>query len=161
MANQPTELHYKSPPDFDGNQEKFDQWIAQCGLYLLGNHQLYDDNTKKITFILSCMNTGEANYWMQDYLQHYYNTDDNTPVDRHNKGYVETYNQFTARLQTAFSPADEPAFTRQALRMMKQGNLPIEEFNANFRITTAKARVNDDTQLIEYYKHAIDKDIAF
>jgi hypothetical protein len=45
--------------------------------------------------------------------------------------------------------------------MMKQGNSPIEEFNANFCITTAKARVNNDTQLIEYYKHAIDKDIAF
>jgi hypothetical protein len=45
--------------------------------------------------------------------------------------------------------------------MMKQGNSPIEEFNANFHITAAKARVNNDTQLIEYYKHAIDKDIAF
>jgi hypothetical protein len=45
--------------------------------------------------------------------------------------------------------------------MMKQGNLPIEELNANFHITAAKARVNDDTQLIKYYKHAINKDIAF
>jgi hypothetical protein len=45
--------------------------------------------------------------------------------------------------------------------MMKQGNLPIEEFNTNFCITAAKARVNDDTQLIKYYKHAINKDISF
>jgi IS1 family transposase len=112
MANRPTELHYKSPPDFDGNREKFDQWIAQCGLYLLGNHQLYDNDMKKITFILSCMNTGEANYWMQDYLRHYYNTEDNILVHGYNEGYVETHNQFMTRLQTAFSPADEPAFTR-------------------------------------------------
>ena len=51
------------PMPFNGSQDKLDDYLAQCKLYLALQVKEYPDNIHKILFILSYMKEGTAAPW--------------------------------------------------------------------------------------------------
>jgi len=59
----PVELCIGSPEAFDGSYEKATQWLNSILFYLTVNEEVYNTDTKKITFALSYMTKGPALTW--------------------------------------------------------------------------------------------------
>jgi hypothetical protein len=67
MATQPPPslLKLGKPEKFNGNMRKTDTFLTQCKLYLGNNDGIYDNDKKKISYILSMMEGGTAGDWAQ------------------------------------------------------------------------------------------------
>ena len=73
MSNQPaittstkiTEIHIRTPDEYNGKPEMSQAWMDSIHLYLLINSALYHDDDRKITFALSYMKKGTAATWAE------------------------------------------------------------------------------------------------
>jgi hypothetical protein len=59
-ANGPKELNLNKPNTFDGNREGFKKFLQDVKVYMDINHETYNNDLRKIAFILSFMTTGAA-----------------------------------------------------------------------------------------------------
>ena len=57
------------PKAFDGSRDKFGKFLQTTEIYLSINKKVYDDDLKKIGFILSFMTKGQAEAWANQYVE--------------------------------------------------------------------------------------------
>jgi hypothetical protein len=57
------------PTPFTGKQSDFILFMQDVYVYLKVNQPTYNDNEKKISFILSCLAGGDAAVWKQQFIQ--------------------------------------------------------------------------------------------
>ena len=76
-----------------------------CLAHLIINKEAYNSEEKKIGFILSLMNEGEAGAWKEQFIQAAYNTAtiDDTPMT------FGTFDDFLCDLKATFQPHNGPA----------------------------------------------------
>ena len=63
-----TELKLSPPKPFTGKREEPDDFIQDVYLYLIVNSNTYNTNKKKIGYMLSFMNNGDAKSWKAQFL---------------------------------------------------------------------------------------------
>ena len=57
------------PKAFDGSRDKFRKFLQTAEIYLGINKKVYDDDLKKIGFILSFMTEGQAEAWANQFVE--------------------------------------------------------------------------------------------
>ena len=57
------------PKVFDGSRDKFKKFLQTTEIYLGINKKVYDDDLKKIGFILSFMTEGQAEAWADQFVK--------------------------------------------------------------------------------------------
>ena len=60
-----TEIKLNQPKPFTGKREDLKKFLQDTNLYLLVNNKVYDTDVKKIVFVLSFMNEGDAASWKE------------------------------------------------------------------------------------------------
>ena len=68
-ATETKEIKLNPPKAFDINRDKFRKFLQDAELYLAINHKTYDDDLKKIGFILSFMTEGQAAAWGDQFME--------------------------------------------------------------------------------------------
>jgi Domain of unknown function (DUF4939) len=71
-TNSSKELNLSEPNTFDGNREGFKKFLQDIEVYMDVNHETYNNDLKKITFILSFMMTGAAATWKGQFIKEVY-----------------------------------------------------------------------------------------
>jgi hypothetical protein len=99
---------------FTGKQNEFVLFMQDIYIYLKVNRNIYDNDDKKISFILSYLTGGDAAIWKQQLIQ--------TKIEEHEQDKTKepdwgTYTGFVEALKETFQPYDEPA---EALNDMKK-----------------------------------------
>ena len=64
-----TELKLSPPKPFTGKREELDNFIQDVYLYLDVNSDTYNTDKKKIGYMLSFMNSGDAKSWKAQFLR--------------------------------------------------------------------------------------------
>jgi hypothetical protein len=59
-TNGSKELNLNKPKPFDGNQDSFKKFLQNVEVYMDVNHEMYNNDLRKIAFILSFMATKSA-----------------------------------------------------------------------------------------------------
>jgi hypothetical protein len=59
-VNRTQELNLNKPEAFDGNQDGFKKFLQNVEVYMDVNHKMYNNNLRKIVFVLSFMATGST-----------------------------------------------------------------------------------------------------
>ena len=59
----PIKLQIGTPKAYGGSLETSRQWLNTVQLYLLVNENVYNNDDKKIVFVLSCITKGSALTW--------------------------------------------------------------------------------------------------
>jgi hypothetical protein len=59
-TNGAKELNLNKPKAFDGNRNNFKDFLQNVEVYMDVNHEIYNNNLRKIAFVLSFMTTGAA-----------------------------------------------------------------------------------------------------
>jgi hypothetical protein len=59
-ANRSKELSLNKPKAFNGNRDGFKEFLQNVEVYMDVKHETYNNNLKKIVFVLFFMTTGSA-----------------------------------------------------------------------------------------------------
>ena len=67
-----------------------------------------------------------------------------------------SYKEFLENVHKAFATADIEGDTTATLRQLRQGNGTIDNYISQFRILSGRAKITDNTTLIEYFMEGLN-----
>jgi hypothetical protein len=140
MTTTAKEVKLRAPTDFHGARELTTKFLQEVEMYMRANVEIYNTEEKKVLFALSFMNGGVAGSWKQGKTAAYLNT-----------GNFGTFDEFKQAVKTAFTPIDDEGVAKTELRTLRQGDMRIEEYIAQFTIISARTGLTEDSALIEYF----------
>src|SRR5271163_4828931 len=105
------EIRINLPKAFSGKQTEFKQFIQDCLVYTTINKSVYDHDDKKIAFVLSFMNEGDAAAWKEEYID--------VAINSEGEITFGTFDDFKTRLVKAFAPYDAPGDALEEMRRMR------------------------------------------
>jgi Retrotransposon gag protein len=114
------------------------------------NHKMYNNDLRKIVFVLSFMTTGSAATWKAQFIEEAYaNPTPANPNDR-----LGTYTQFRKDLIKAFSMFDSVGDALDKLRSLrKKKTESIDKHIAKFKMLATELKIDTTNPLsIELFK---------
>ena len=153
VTNGAKEIALNKPNSFNGDREKFKEFLQSVEVYMDVNHEVYQSDLIKIAFVLSFMNSGPAATWKYQFIDEKLKLPPLTnPNDK-----LRQYANFRKDLVDAFSMFDsvgDALDKLQALRM-KMGS-SIDKHIARFKLLAAAAEINPNHALtIELFKETL------
>jgi hypothetical protein len=115
---------------FTGKRSDFILFMQDVYVYLKVNRLIYNDDKKKISFILSYLADGDAAVWKQQFIQTKIEESEEAKTNEPN---WETYKEFVDALKKTFQPYDEPAEALKDIKKLRLGDSSIMEHNSRFR----------------------------
>jgi hypothetical protein len=114
------------------------------------NRHIYDDDEKKIGFILFYLNNKEAAQWQEAW------------IERKTRGgliWFSSFDDFIAKLNTAFNLVDAVGDAIHKLRTLKQGTRSAEEMVTEFNLFCSQAGImqSGDVTLINLFQPTLNK----
>ena len=131
VSNGAKEIALNKPEPFNGDWEKFKEFLQSVEVYMDVNHEVYKSNLIKIAFVLSFMNSGLATTWKYQSIDE--KLKQPLPANPNNK--LRQYANFRKDLVDAFSMFDSVGNALDelwALRM-KMGS-SVDEHIARFKL---------------------------
>ena len=104
----------KPPKDFDGDKAKFKTWLRMVEAYLQANKNMFPDNTKRINYILSTINIGNATRWAEHFLDMHTSTSNPTIKVYNGKTKLQGGSQCTRSLDRL---CDQPTLLKPETQM--------------------------------------------
>jgi hypothetical protein len=137
---------------FTGKQNEFILIMQDIYIYLRGNQYIYDNNDKKISFILSYLTGGDPAIWKQQFIQ--------TKIEEHEWEKTKEpnwakYKDFVEALKKTFQPYDKPAKALEDMKKVCLGDNSIMEHNSRFRLLVSQTEMTDSPVLINLYREML------
>jgi len=145
------ELCINLPKPFDGNRSKLQRFTQDCAVYLMINQKVYDDDDKKIAFVLSLLESGEPAMWKEQFIR---SCMDGDSID------FPMYEEFMAAFKKAFKDVDQVNEALNKLGRLRQGNKGAKEHTTTFRLLVGKAGISSEKNpnhrvLIDLYQKSL------
>jgi Ty3 transposon capsid-like protein len=152
-VNRTKELNLNKPEAFDGNRDGFKKFLQNVEVYMDVNHKTYNNNLRKIVFVLSFMATGSAATWKTQFIKEAYTR----PAPPNPNDRLGTYTQFRKDLMEAFSMFDSVEDALDELQSLrKKKNKSIDEHIAKFKMLATKSKIDTTNPLsIELFKETL------
>jgi hypothetical protein len=127
------ELRINPPSSFSGKRSEFPAFVDDYRIYLKTNGEHYDNDDKKIAFVLSFFDKGEAAQWKNSFIADKTNND----------GEIEfrTWKEFRDHLEEDFREVDEKGEALYQLQHLQQGSRTAEDLASEFKILAHKAKL--------------------
>jgi hypothetical protein len=140
------------PKPFNGKRSDFVLFMQDVFVYLKVNKAIYNDDEKKISFILSYLADGDAAVWKQQFIQ--------TKIEEGLEANNEdpdwgSYNDFLDALKKTFQPYDEPAEALEDMKKLRLGDGSITEHNSKFRLLVSQTGMKDSPALTDLYRETL------
>jgi hypothetical protein len=133
---------------FTGKWTDFILFMQNVYVYLKVNKATYDNDDKKISFILSYLTGGDAAVWKQQFIQTKIEESEEAKTDEPNWG---TYKKFVEALKKTFQPYDEPGEALEEMKKLRLGDGSITEHNSRFRLLVSQIGMKDSLALTDLY----------
>jgi Ty3 transposon capsid-like protein/Zinc knuckle len=137
---------------FTGKRSDFILFMQDVFVYLKVNKATYDNDDKKISFILSYLAGGDAAVWKQQFIQMKIEESKEAKTDEPNWG---TYKEFVEALKKTFQPYNEPAEALEDIKKLRLGDGSITEHNSKFRLLVSQTGMKDSLALMDLYRETL------
>jgi Retrotransposon gag protein len=137
---------------FNGKRSDFVLFMQDVFVYLKVNKAIYNDDKKKISFILSYLADGDAAVWKQQFIQTKIEEGLEANNDDPDWG---SYNDFLDALKKTFQPYDEPAEALEDMKKLRLGDGSITEHNSRFRLLVSQTGMKDSPALTDLYRETL------
>jgi Domain of unknown function (DUF4939) len=153
LVTGPKELNLKKPKVFDGNRDGFKEFLQNIEVYMDINHETYNNNLRKIAFVLSFMTAGAATTWKAQFINNAYAK----PIPTNPNNRLRTYTQFRKDLTEVFSLFDSVGDALDELRSLrKKKTESIDKHIAKFKMLAAESKIDTMNPLsIELFKKTL------
>ena len=146
----PIELRIGTPEAYDDSFKTSRQWLNTIQLYLLINEDVYNNNDKKITFVLSYMTKGSALTWAATYQEN--------SVDATGTVTLGIYVNFITKFNEDFKQRDVTGTAiawlttkRMILKKDQTYSPPLNQYISEFQNHVTQANIKDPNVLIGYF----------
>ena len=131
--------------------------MQDCLVYLVVNRSTYDDDEKRVAFVLSFMTEKEAALWKEQYIA--------TRIDNEGVLHLPDWKEFEAKLLEDFRHEDQVRGAMARLERIQQGNRNVEEFITEFKLLVGQAGLTtetftDNVHLIGIFRKALHPQLA-
>jgi Retrotransposon gag protein len=152
-TNGSKELNLNKPEAFDRNRDGFKRFLQNVEVYMDVNHETYNNDLRKIAFVLSFMAAGAAATWKTQFIEEAYAR----PAPANPNDRLGTYAQFRKDLMEAFSMFDSVGDALDELRSLrKKKNESIDEHITRFKLLAAESKIDTTNPLsIELFKETL------
>jgi Domain of unknown function (DUF4939) len=152
-TNGSKELNLNKPEPFDGNRDNFKKFLQNVEVYMDVNHETYNNDLRKIAFILSFMATGSAATWKTQFIDEAYAR----PAPPNPNDRLGTYTQSRKDLMGEFSMFDSVGDALAELwSLRKKKTKLINEHIAKFKMLAAELKIDTTNPLtIELFKEML------
>ena len=144
------------PREFSGKQTDLNRFIMSCMAHLTVNKDIYQTDEKKIGFMLSLLNDGEARAWKEQFIQEAFNKAVTSGTAEMTFG---TFLDFLKRLKESFEPHNDAADALTQLRALQYKlRENIDEHITKFKMCLARTKLDksDGSQAtIEFFKETL------
>jgi Ty3 transposon capsid-like protein len=149
-ANRPKELNLNKPDTFNGNREGSKKFLQDVEVYMDVNHKTYNNDLRKITFILSFMMTKAAATWKAQFIEEAYAK----PIPANPNDRLETYATFRKKLIEAFLMFDSVGDALDKLWSLRKKKIDlIDRHISRFKMLATESKI--DTLTIELFKETL------
>jgi Retrotransposon gag protein len=140
------------PTPFTGKRTDFILFMQDVYVYLKINKMTYDNDDKKISFILSYLTGGDAAVWKQQFIQTKIEESEEAGTEEPNWG---TYKEFLDALKKTFQPYNEPGEALEEIKKLRLGDGSITEHNSRFRLLVSQIGMKDSPALTDLYRETL------
>jgi Domain of unknown function (DUF4939) len=71
-ADSSKELNLNKPDTFNGDRDNFKEFLQNVKVYMDVNHEMYNNDLRKIAFVLSFMTIGSSATWKAQFIDEAY-----------------------------------------------------------------------------------------
>jgi Retrotransposon gag protein len=121
-------------------------------VYLKVNRLIYDNDEKKISFILSYLADGDAAVWKQQFIQTKIKESVEAKTDEPSWG---NYKEFVEALKKMFQPYNELAEALEDMKKLRLGDGSITEHNLKFQLLVSQTGMEDSPVLMDLYREML------
>jgi Domain of unknown function (DUF4939) len=152
-ANRSKELNLNKPEACNGNRDGFKEFLQNIEVYMDVNHKTYNNDLRKIAFVLSFMTTGSAAIWKAQFIKEAYAK----PAPANPNDRLGTYTQLRKDLMEAFLMFDSVGDTLDELQSLRKKKMEsINEHIAKFKMLATKSKIDTMNPLsIELFKETL------
>jgi Retrotransposon gag protein len=152
MTRASENIKLNPPKPFTGKQSDFILFMQDVFVYLKVNQLIYNNDEKKISFILSYRAGGDAAVWKQQFIQAKIEESLEANTDKPD---WENYKEFVETLKKTFQPYDEPAEALEDMKKLCLGDGSIMEHNSRFRLLVSQTGMKDSLALTDLYQETL------
>lgn len=143
-ADKPKEINLNRPEPYNGNPEKYKQFLNAIKLYLLVNDTIYNTDDRKIAFVLSFLTKGSAEQWQNNFIEKSLLTA------------LGTYTSFLTEFEKSFKQTYAKESALEQLKVLRQGNKGIDDHNINFKGLVKLAGIKEEAiNVISMYQDSL------
>jgi len=128
---------------FNGKCKNLKTFLQDSQMYLLINTETYDTDLKKIAFMLSLMEEGDAASWKQQLIEETFDRAILAGTDPN----FGTIGNFIGILKDAFEPYNSEGDTLEEMKALRR-DIPIDEHIAKYKMLVTKVKLKDDNPII-------------
>jgi len=129
---------------FNGKRVKLKTFLQDSQMYLLINAETYETDLKKIAFMLSLMEEGDAASWKQQLIEETFDRAILAGTDPN----FGTIRNFIGALKDAFEPYDSEGDVLEEMKALRIGDAPIDEHIAKYKMLVTKAKLKEENPVV-------------
>ena len=146
------EICINLPKAFSGKRTEFKRFIQDCLIYTAINQSTYDHDDKKIAFVLSFMNDGDATAWKEEciskMMEEAAKTNGNLTF--------RSFKDFQKSLEKAFAPYDAPGDALEQMRRLRMtSEQSMDEHIAKFQILVSQSQIPISAALSDFFRETL------
>ena len=144
-----TELN--PPRIFTGKRTDLQRFLQDTFVFLTINKEHYNNDDKKITFVMSFMTDGDATLWKEEFIGKVIRDS----VARGDDISFRSYKKFIESLKKSFSLYDAPGDALDAMKHLQMGDGSFEEHLARFKLLMSQLGLDELPMIVDLFREML------
>ena len=153
MTSVAKEARMGIPSPFLGKCGDLKKFLMTCKMHLQANQAIYDNDEKKVVFVLSFMTEGDAATWREQWLD-----DLDAKARASNKTDMDfgTFNNLVKKLEEDFAAYDAPGNILENIKNLKyETKTSIEDHILKFKALLTQSSMKESLSVIDYFRKTL------
>ena len=141
-----TELNL--PRIFTGKRTDLQRFLQDTFVFLTINKEHYNNDNKKIVFVMSFMTDRDATLWKEEFIG-------KVIRDSVARGDDISFGSFIESLEKSFAPYDTPGDALNAMKHLRMGEGSFEEHLAKFKLLMSQSGLDELAAIVDLFRETL------
>ena len=141
------------PTPFSGKHGELKKFLMTCKMHLQANRAIYDNDEKKVVFVLSFMTEGDAATWREQWLDE---LDEKAKTANKMDMDFGTLADFIKLLEKDFATYDAPGDALEKIKTLRYDQkFSIEDHISKFKALLSQSGMDESLSTIDYFRQTL------
>ena len=144
-----TELN--PPKNFTGKRTDLQRFLQDTFVFLMINKEHYNNNDKKIAFVMSFMTDRDTALWKEEFIGKVIRDS----VARGDNISFGSYKKFIKSLEKSFAPYNAPGDALDAMKHLRMGEENFEEHLAKLKLLMSQSGLDELAAVVDLFRETL------